>query len=58
MLIIVEQMKRKRSPSGIALCRFVSLFAVTSGVKDVREAVDKTRKLRRKTNQTIVLFCG
>ncbi|KAI5432568.1 uncharacterized protein LOC127117462 [Lathyrus oleraceus] len=36
--------------------RFVSLSAVTSGVKDVREAVDEARKLRLKTNQTTVLF--
>jgi putative ATPase len=36
--------------------RFVSLSAVTSGVKDVRDAVDEARKLRLKTNQTTVLF--
>lgn len=39
--------------------RFVSLSAVTSGVKDVRDAVDEARKLRLKNhnqNQTTVLF--
>jgi len=36
--------------------RFVSLSAVTSGVKDVRDAVDEARKLRLKSNQTTVLF--
>ncbi|KAK7299803.1 hypothetical protein RJT34_10631 [Clitoria ternatea] len=36
--------------------RFVSLSAVTSGVKDVRDAVEEARKLRLKTNQTTVLF--
>ncbi|XP_061344148.1 uncharacterized protein LOC133290101 isoform X2 [Gastrolobium bilobum] len=36
--------------------RFVSLSAVTSGVKDVRDAVDEARKIRVKTNQTTVLF--
>ncbi|OIW02448.1 hypothetical protein TanjilG_05041 [Lupinus angustifolius] len=36
--------------------RFVSLSAVTSGVKDVRDAVDEARKLRLKTDQTTVLF--
>ncbi|KAL2316531.1 hypothetical protein Fmac_030407 [Flemingia macrophylla] len=36
--------------------RFVSLSAVTSGVKDVREAVDEARKLRLKSNLTTVLF--
>lgn len=36
--------------------RFVSLSAVTSGVKDVRDAVDQARKLRLKSNQTTVLF--
>ncbi|XP_027369123.1 ATPase WRNIP1 isoform X2 [Abrus precatorius] len=36
--------------------RFVSLSAVTSGVKDVRDAVNEARKLRLKTNQTTVLF--
>lgn len=39
-----------------ALYRFVSLSAVTSGVKDVRDAVDEARKVRVKTNQTTVLF--
>ncbi|RDX61768.1 ATPase WRNIP1, partial [Mucuna pruriens] len=36
--------------------RFVSLSAVTSGVKDVRDAVDEARKVRLKSNQTTVLF--
>ncbi|XP_047166056.1 ATPase WRNIP1 [Vigna umbellata] len=36
--------------------RFVSLSAVTSGVKDVRDAVDEARKLRLKSNQSTVLF--
>ncbi|TKY57536.1 ATPase WRNIP1 [Spatholobus suberectus] len=36
--------------------RFVSLSAVTSGVKDVRDAVDEARKLRLRSNQTTVLF--
>ncbi|KAL1307179.1 hypothetical protein AAHE18_17G013300 [Arachis hypogaea] len=36
--------------------RFVSLSAVTSGVKDVRDAVDEARKLRVKSNQRTVLF--
>ncbi|KAK7320244.1 hypothetical protein VNO77_29552 [Canavalia gladiata] len=36
--------------------RFVSLSAVTAGVKDVRDAVDEARKLRLKTKQTTVLF--
>ncbi|KAK4276388.1 hypothetical protein QN277_019337 [Acacia crassicarpa] len=36
--------------------RFVSLSAVTSGVKDVRDAVDEARKLRAKCNQRTVLF--
>ncbi|XP_054819087.1 uncharacterized protein LOC129318389 [Prosopis cineraria] len=36
--------------------RFVSLSAVTSGVKDVRDAVDEARKLRVKCNQRTVLF--
>ncbi|KAK7258308.1 hypothetical protein RIF29_23881 [Crotalaria pallida] len=35
---------------------FLSLSAVTSGVKDVRDAVDQARKLRLKSNQTTVLF--
>ncbi|XP_028795969.1 ATPase WRNIP1 [Neltuma alba] len=36
--------------------RFVSLSAVTSGVKDVRDAVDEARKLRVKCKQRTVLF--
>ncbi|KAF7827169.1 ATPase WRNIP1 [Senna tora] len=36
--------------------RFVSLSAVTSGVRDVRDAVDEARKLRLKSNQRTVLF--
>ncbi|CAI8611590.1 unnamed protein product [Vicia faba] len=35
---------------------FVSLSAVTSGVKDVRAVVDEARKLRLKTNQIAILF--
>ncbi|XP_004491631.1 uncharacterized protein [Cicer arietinum] len=44
------------SPTTSTFYRFVSLSAVTSGVKDVRDAVDEARKLRIKTNQTTVLF--
>lgn len=36
--------------------RFVSLSAVTSGVKDVRDAVDEARKLKRTINKKTVLF--
>lgn len=38
------------------LYRFVSLSAITSGVKDVRDAVEDARKLRLKTNKVTVLF--
>ncbi|AES75296.2 holliday junction DNA helicase RuvB, amino-terminal protein [Medicago truncatula] len=34
----------------------VSLSAVTSGVKDVRDVVEDAKKLRCRTNQTIILF--
>lgn len=36
--------------------RFVSLSAVTSGVKDVRDAVEEARKMRIKNNKRTVLF--
>lgn len=36
--------------------RFVSLSAVTSGVKDVRDAVEEARKTRIKNNKRTVLF--
>ncbi|KAG8387067.1 hypothetical protein BUALT_Bualt03G0214800 [Buddleja alternifolia] len=36
--------------------RFVSLCAVTCGVKDVREAVDDARKLKLRINKRTVLF--
>ncbi|OWM81551.1 ATPase WRNIP1 [Punica granatum] len=39
-----------------ALYRFVSLSAVTSGVKDVRDAVDDARKMRAKSSKRTVLF--
>ncbi|XP_068487382.1 uncharacterized protein [Phaseolus vulgaris] len=44
------------STSAAVRYRFVSLSAVTSGVKDVRDAVVEARKLRLKSNQTTVLF--
>ncbi|OIT04658.1 hypothetical protein A4A49_16358 [Nicotiana attenuata] len=36
--------------------RFVSLSAVTSGVKDVRDAVDEARRLKKKSNKRTILF--
>ncbi|KAK8614848.1 hypothetical protein V6N13_068637 [Hibiscus sabdariffa] len=36
--------------------RFVSLSAVTSGVKDVRDAVEEARRMRIKNNKRTVLF--
>ncbi|KAE8676837.1 hypothetical protein F3Y22_tig00111582pilonHSYRG01336 [Hibiscus syriacus] len=39
-----------------SLYRFVSLSAVTSGVKDVRDAVEEARKIRVKNNKRTVLF--
>lgn len=36
--------------------RFVSLSAVTCGVKDVRDAVDDARKMREKSSKRTVLF--
>ncbi|XVE78457.1 hypothetical protein DITRI_Ditri13aG0146900 [Diplodiscus trichospermus] len=39
-----------------SLYRFVSLSAVTSGVKDVRDAVEEARKMRVKNNKRTVLF--
>ena len=35
---------------------FVSLFAITSGVKDVRDAVDDARKLRILNNKRTLRF--
>ncbi|KAL6570525.1 hypothetical protein OROGR_000075 [Orobanche gracilis] len=42
--------------SGSSLYRFVSLSAVTCGVKDVREAVEDARKMKLKNNKMTVLF--
>ncbi|OMO88981.1 hypothetical protein COLO4_20003 [Corchorus olitorius] len=39
-----------------SLYRFVTLSAVTCGVKDVRDAVEEARKLRVKSNKRTVLF--
>lgn len=39
-----------------SLYRFVSLSAVTCGVKDVRDAVEEARKMRVKNNKRTVLF--
>ncbi|GAV57337.1 AAA domain-containing protein/MgsA_C domain-containing protein [Cephalotus follicularis] len=39
-----------------SMYRFVSLSAVTSGVKDVRDAVEDARRLRLKSNKRTVLF--
>ncbi|XP_033515099.1 uncharacterized protein [Nicotiana tomentosiformis] len=36
--------------------RVVSLSAVTSGVKDVRDAVDEARRLKKKINKRTILF--
>lgn len=36
--------------------RFLSLSAVTSGVKDIRDAVEEARKIRIKNNKKTVLF--
>nr|GMC73712.1 ATPase WRNIP1 [Ipomoea batatas] len=36
--------------------RFVSLSAVTSGVKDVRDAVDEAKKLKKLCNKRTILF--
>ncbi|KAM3380479.1 ATPase WRNIP1 [Capsicum galapagoense] len=36
--------------------RFVSLSAVTSGVKDVRDAVDEARRMKKKGNKRTILF--
>ncbi|CAN4086564.1 unnamed protein product [Withania somnifera] len=36
--------------------RFVSLSAVTSGVKDVRDAVDEARRMKKKSNKRTILF--
>ncbi|WCJ23202.1 Replication-associated recombination protein A [Euphorbia peplus] len=38
------------------LYRFVHMSAVTSGVKDLRDAVDDARKMRLKNGKTTVLF--
>ncbi|GFP90888.1 ATPase wrnip1 [Phtheirospermum japonicum] len=44
------------SSCGGAPYRFVSLSAVTCGVKDVREAVDDARRTKLKTHKRTVLF--
>ncbi|KAL2237182.1 ATPase WRNIP1 [Sesamum indicum] len=41
---------------GSSSYRFVSLSAVTCGVKDVREAVEEARKSKLKTSKSTVLF--
>uniref|UniRef100_A0A0V0HEV9 Putative ovule protein n=1 Tax=Solanum chacoense TaxID=4108 RepID=A0A0V0HEV9_SOLCH len=44
------------SEAGENTYRFVSLSAVTSGVKDVREAVDEARRMKKKSNKRTILF--
>ncbi|XP_030527860.2 ATPase WRNIP1 [Rhodamnia argentea] len=44
------------SSSRVSVYRFVSLSAVTCGVKEVREAVEEARKARVKSNKRTVLF--
>ncbi|KAK4735808.1 hypothetical protein R3W88_010069 [Solanum pinnatisectum] len=44
------------SEAGGNTYRFVSLSAVTSGVKDVREAVDEARRMKKKSNKRTILF--
>ncbi|KAL0400145.1 UNVERIFIED_CONTAM: ATPase WRNIP1 [Sesamum radiatum] len=44
------------SCGGSSSYRFVSLSAVTCGVKDVREAVEEARKSKLKTSKSTVLF--
>ncbi|KAA8526177.1 hypothetical protein F0562_008084 [Nyssa sinensis] len=44
------------SSSSSSTYRFVSLSAVTSGVKDVRDAVEDARKLKLKNSKRTVLF--
>lgn len=38
------------------LYRFVSLSAVTAGVKDIRDVVEESRKLKLKSNKRTILF--
>ncbi|PIN22178.1 ATPase related to the helicase subunit of the Holliday junction resolvase [Handroanthus impetiginosus] len=44
------------SSCGSSVYKFVSLSAVTCGVKDVRDAVEAARKLKLKSNKRTVLF--
>lgn len=44
------------SEAGVNTYRFVSLSAVTSGVKDVRDAVDEARRMKKKSNKRTILF--
>lgn len=44
------------SSCGSSFYRFVSLSAVTCGVKDVRDTVDEARKLKQKAHKRTVLF--
>ncbi|WMV54202.1 hypothetical protein MTR67_047587 [Solanum verrucosum] len=44
------------TPAGGNTYRFVSWSAVTSGVKDVREAVDEARRMKKKSNKRTILF--
>ncbi|RAL44656.1 hypothetical protein DM860_003415 [Cuscuta australis] len=44
------------SPSVSGVYRFVSLSAVTAGVKDVREAVDEAKKLKKLLKKRTILF--
>ncbi|CAH9143990.1 unnamed protein product [Cuscuta epithymum] len=44
------------SPSVAGTYRFVSLSAVTAGVKDVREAVDEAKKLKKLSKKRTILF--
>ncbi|XP_060205383.1 uncharacterized protein LOC132633167 [Lycium barbarum] len=41
---------------GVNTYRFVSLSAVTSGVKDVRDAVEEARRMKKKGNKRTILF--
>ncbi|MCD7454307.1 hypothetical protein HAX54_024319 [Datura stramonium] len=44
------------SEAGVNTYRFVSLSAVTSGVKDVRDAVEEARRMKKKSNKRTILF--
>ncbi|CAN4088689.1 unnamed protein product [Withania somnifera] len=36
--------------------RFISLSAITSGIKDVRDAVDEARRMKKRSNKRTILF--